>query len=543
MPLGIRVCRCDDGKKNSVAKLSDYYWVFSSENVFAQIKFWVRSFFCVGWTDWKDGVRLSREPSRSPQRSSEMSPCQALDTSDTSCDDTDKSEAAKSLVKKMKFKKRACANKLGRFFVFMPTDVSTKTTPSYVGYAEKVFRCWPMTPIKAFDTSRGVSTFSLSAWPVIAPQNPYVACCETSRQSINRIGIWVPEWEHSKGSSNCSRTRNFLFPKIGMWMELASSTQKRPYSQSCFVLLGKDAAVGRKLPTSGEAVVPVCSHCRASEQWSCLDSWRCCGNFLQTSGIVPFNFQFFVLVLFVLNHLEWNATTAPVTCDKMARTHQFYNFDFEDRSLAVWAFVPAWDWDRFRRIAVVALHRLPSDAIRALSVLRSVMAARGDSVFVVATSGGSNVLVANYASFLESGYQQKLLDYLISDPTLLRRCLQKFCHPSLLFRIPSPGRTLLSPSWKVWSIATGWCHVLVLAVFSQRVGCQCHRWLKFLQSLRKCDHWLCYTWKILITRSWLASHSYCFVSCLIRFVFWRLLLCRPDAEDDSPFIPQDPRKT
>ena len=69
--------------------------------------------------------------------------------------------------------------------------------------------------------------------------------------------------------------------------------------------------------------------------------------------------------------------------------------------------------------------RFTVDATHEVTVLGSVVAAVGSSASLVATSGGSHVLVDTHKEYLGSGYSHKLVDYPIFDLRLLQRCLQK----------------------------------------------------------------------------------------------------------------------
>ena len=83
-----------------------------------------------------------------------------------------------------------------------------------------------------------------------------------------------------------------------------------------------------------------------------------------------------------------------------AKANFLYHFEFEECTVKLWAFVPTWDKDTFRWVAVAVLDRFSSDATHDLSVLGSVLAAVGGSVSRFAFSGGSHVLADTCSEYL-----------------------------------------------------------------------------------------------------------------------------------------------
>ena len=108
-----------------------------------------------------------------------------------------------------------------------------------------------------------------------------------------------------------------------------------------------------------------------------------------------------------------------------AKAYHFYSFENKQRGVALWAFMRTWEKGTFRRIAVAVTNRFDVDATHELSVLESVVAGVGGTTSLVAVSGGSHVLADSYGESLGSGYSQKLVEYLVFDLRLLKRCLQK----------------------------------------------------------------------------------------------------------------------
>ena len=108
-----------------------------------------------------------------------------------------------------------------------------------------------------------------------------------------------------------------------------------------------------------------------------------------------------------------------------AEAHHFYSLEFEERGVALWAFMRTWEKDTFRRVAVAVTDRFSIDATDKLSVLGSIVAAVCGSACLVAVSGGSLVLADTYGENLGSVYSRKLVEYPVFDFRLSKRCLQK----------------------------------------------------------------------------------------------------------------------
>ena len=94
-----------------------------------------------------------------------------------------------------------------------------------------------------------------------------------------------------------------------------------------------------------------------------------------------------------------------------AKAHPSYSLEFEEHGVALWAFMPTWEKDTFRWVAVAVTDRFSSDATSELSMLGSVVTAVGGLASLVAVSGGSHVLAHTYGEYLASGYSHKLVEY------------------------------------------------------------------------------------------------------------------------------------
>ena len=108
-----------------------------------------------------------------------------------------------------------------------------------------------------------------------------------------------------------------------------------------------------------------------------------------------------------------------------AKAHHFCSLEFEERGESPWAFMRTWEKGTFRLVVVDVADRFAVDATHEIAVLRSVVAAVGDSASLVTVSGGSHVLADKYREYVGSGYSNKLVEYPIYDLRLLKRCLQK----------------------------------------------------------------------------------------------------------------------
>ena len=79
-----------------------------------------------------------------------------------------------------------------------------------------------------------------------------------------------------------------------------------------------------------------------------------------------------------------------------AKANHFYSFEFEERGVALSAYMRTWEKDTFRRVAVAFTDHSAINATHELSMLGSVVAAVSRSVSIVANSGGSHVLADTY---------------------------------------------------------------------------------------------------------------------------------------------------
>ena len=107
-----------------------------------------------------------------------------------------------------------------------------------------------------------------------------------------------------------------------------------------------------------------------------------------------------------------------------AEAHHLYSLEFEERGVTLWAFTRKWENATVHRVAVAVSDRFSIDATHDLSVLGSVVAAVVGSASLVVVSGGSHLLTDTYGVYLWSGYNHMLVEFLMFDLRLLKRCLQ-----------------------------------------------------------------------------------------------------------------------
>ena len=118
-------------------------------------------------------------------------------------------------------------------------------------------------------------------------------------------------------------------------------------------------------------------------------------------------------------------------CLNWARSHGSCSVEFEEEGDKVRVFLRTWVVDTFRRVCVAILDRYSSDPHQEVTALGRAVDALGSEVAVASIIGGSTVLVEAFSENLGSGYRQNLIDCLVFDLRLFRRCLQRT--PSSVF--------------------------------------------------------------------------------------------------------------
>ena len=105
--------------------------------------------------------------------------------------------------------------------------------------------------------------------------------------------------------------------------------------------------------------------------------------------------------------------------------HGKCSIEFEERGSKIWVMVRTWERSTFRRVCVAGLSRFSANTTLEATVLGKILDAAGPDTAVVSLHGGPHVLVEAFASYLGSGYQEKLIEYPTFDLRLLKRCLQR----------------------------------------------------------------------------------------------------------------------
>ena len=107
------------------------------------------------------------------------------------------------------------------------------------------------------------------------------------------------------------------------------------------------------------------------------------------------------------------------------RAHRQFSVEFSTHGSAAWVYVRTWKAGEFVRVALAKFDRYYTDANSELAILGKFLSAMGGGASLVSLSGGSHTLVECYKEYLGSGYTKTLVEYLIFDVRLLKRCLQK----------------------------------------------------------------------------------------------------------------------
>ena len=107
-----------------------------------------------------------------------------------------------------------------------------------------------------------------------------------------------------------------------------------------------------------------------------------------------------------------------------SKTLGYCSVEFEERGKHIWLFILCSDYSQIRRVCVSDLDRLSSNVNEEMVVLGAIIDALGPNFRVVSVNSGPHALLEVYVNFLSSGYQQKLIEYLMLDLRFFKRCLQ-----------------------------------------------------------------------------------------------------------------------
>ena len=107
------------------------------------------------------------------------------------------------------------------------------------------------------------------------------------------------------------------------------------------------------------------------------------------------------------------------------KSHGRRSIEFQERGLEIWVMVRTWERSTFQRVCVAVLDRFSANTTLEATFLGKVLDASGPDAAVVSLHGGPHLLAEAFASYLESGYQTKLIQYPTFDLRLMKRCLQR----------------------------------------------------------------------------------------------------------------------
>ena len=124
----------------------------------------------------------------------------------------------------------------------------------------------------------------------------------------------------------------------------------------------------------------------------------------------------------LVDHLEWNVP--PHSCSRVW-LGKGCSIEFDERGSEMWVMVRTWERSTFRRVCVAVLNRFSANTTLEATVLGKILDTAGPDAAVVSLHGGPHVLAENFARYLGSGYQAKLVEYPTFDRRLLKRCLQR----------------------------------------------------------------------------------------------------------------------
>ena len=107
------------------------------------------------------------------------------------------------------------------------------------------------------------------------------------------------------------------------------------------------------------------------------------------------------------------------------KAHGHCSIEFEERGSEVWVIVRTWERSKFRCVCVAVLSRFSANNTLEATILAKLLDAAGPYASVVSLLGGPHVLAEALASYLGSGYSDKLVEYPTFDLWLLKRCFQR----------------------------------------------------------------------------------------------------------------------
>ena len=362
--------------------------------------------------------KLNQGPSVSQQQQ------RATDTTDTSGEESDKSQPRRRVRSKrtFKMKKSYATSELARFSVTGPTDASTKLSEFYCRLCRKDVSVLTHGSPEVLRHFQGIRHFARDqrlrletpGWRVLGFDGKPLTEVELERQrdKILRAPLVVRDREYPY--------REDLIPDASGNTDLQLPVLAKVSSLVDVLQLGGSYELVERL---WERFVLTASRVNVSVTWS----W----NEVLVSSMCPPEHMCRLFVTYLLIYLFQSIILNGMFSQILDRfvewvkAHKQFGLEFEDRGSRTWVFVRTWRRDSFYRVAVGVIDRYLGDASSELVILGQVLCAIGNAASLVSISGGSHTLVESYKEYLRSGCMRGVLDYPTFDVRLLKRCLQK----------------------------------------------------------------------------------------------------------------------
>ena len=362
--------------------------------------------------------KLNQGPSVSQQQQ------RATDTTDTSGEETDKSQPRRRVRSKrtFKIKKSYATCELARFFVTGPTDASTELSEFYCRPCRKdvlVLTHGSPEVLRHFQRIRHFARdqrlrLETPGWRVLGFDGKPITEDELERQrdKILRAPLVVRDREYPFREDLIPDASGNTYPQLPVLAKVSSLVD--------VLQLGGSYELVERL---WEQFVLTALRVNVSVTWS--------RNEVLVSSVCPpehvcrLFVPYLLICLFqsiILNGMFPRISGRVV---EWVKAHKQFGLEIEDRGSRTWVFVRTWRRDSFYCVAVGVIDRYHGDASSELVIFGQVLCAIGSGASLVSIFGGSHTLVESYKEYLGSGCMRGVLDYPTFDVRLLKRCLQK----------------------------------------------------------------------------------------------------------------------
>ena len=276
--------------------------------------------------------RLKQGASQSPQR---------VETSGTSGDETDTSKGRRKILSKKIFrmKKVYAATELGRFFATRPSDAANMPCHFFCRVCLKNVSVLTHGIIKCCGISKAVVTLPvISAWVwkhrvLDFHGNPLSEDeLERQRKTIRNGPFAVRDREHPFAEDLITDESGVVDSQLPVLTKVSCLVDALKMGGS-YELIAKLWA--QLVLTAG----PVNSEVAWTSDEVLVGSVDFRNHFV--SFLIP------IVVLFLVNHRNWNATPNFVAPVWLGEGSPFYNLEFEERDVLLWAFMRTWQKDTF----------------------------------------------------------------------------------------------------------------------------------------------------------------------------------------------------